>query len=140
MVRDTATSSSGKQRRHRQGNGDVITVTSGIATISQQSDAFATILEDRPKQHVSAWGLRTKLVTMAAPMGPSANRVKKVIATVFQTKFPEISRDLPRDLPRDFPRDLPRELPRDLPRDFFGRPCICCKVCHKSQALDFMTL
>ena len=74
MVRETATSS-GKRRRHRQGNGDVITVTSGIATISQQSDAFATMLEDRPKQHASAWGLRTKFVTMAAPMRASANRV-----------------------------------------------------------------
>ena len=66
IVRETATSSSGKRRRHRQGNGDVITVTSGIATISQQSDAFATMLEDRPKQHASAWGLSTKFVTMAA--------------------------------------------------------------------------
>ena len=75
VVTETATSLSGKQRRHRQGNGDVITVTSGIATISQQSDAFATMLEDRPKQHASAWGLRTKFVTMAAPRGASANRV-----------------------------------------------------------------
>ena len=34
IVRETATSSSGKRRRHRQGNGDVISVTSVIATIS----------------------------------------------------------------------------------------------------------
>ena len=33
-VREAAATSSGKRRRHRQGNGDVISVTSVIATIS----------------------------------------------------------------------------------------------------------
>ena len=41
VVKGAATSSNGRRRCQRSGD---VTVTSGIGTISQQSDAFATML------------------------------------------------------------------------------------------------